>query len=98
MKQAALEIPARRPDTAPGLAAPRDAIALALRPGERAVRLTAEECELVQDMFMRAHLRRTLKIPGRRKGDLRIPDRLDERLNSSQISRFCAWNWWKRSA
>jgi hypothetical protein len=33
MKQAPLEIPARRPDTAPGLAAPRDAIPLALRQG-----------------------------------------------------------------
>jgi hypothetical protein len=65
---------------------------------ERAVHLTAEECEVVQDVFMRTHLRRTVKIPGRRKGDVRIPDLLRSRLNAHQISRYCAWNWRKATA
>ena len=97
MKQTALEIRPRKPEKAPGLAAPLDAIALALRSSERRIHLTAEECEVVQDVFMRAHLRRTLKIPGRRKNDLRIPDLLD-RLNADQVSHYCLWNWRKRTA
>ena len=60
--------------------------------------LTAEECEVVQDVLMRTHLRRIVKIPGRRKNDLRLPDLLGGRLNADQISRYCAWNWRKASA